>query len=101
MTSCRRTTLRASSSLPSTCAPCRRKRGPSCGARNVISDMNLNATYVFHAPVERAWNLLMDTKAIGSCLPGCRGLQPAGDDRYEVELGVAVAAISGNFTGTV
>ena len=63
--------------------------------------MNLNATYVFHAPVERAWNLLMDTKAIGSCLPGCRGLQPAGDDRYEVELGVAVAAISGNFTGTV
>jgi carbon monoxide dehydrogenase subunit G len=43
----------------------------------------------------------MDTDAIGSCLPGCRGLQPAGEDRYEVELGVAIAAIAGNFKGTV
>jgi len=63
--------------------------------------MDLTADYVFQAPVERAWNLLMDTTAIGSCLPGCRGLQPLGNDRYEVELGMAIAAISGNFKGTV
>ncbi len=29
------------------------------------------------------------------------GLQPAGDDRYEMDLGVAVAAIAGNFKGIV
>jgi hypothetical protein len=63
--------------------------------------MNLTATYVFPAPVERVWDLLMDIDAIGSCLPGCRGLQAAGEDRYEVELGVAIAAIAGNFKGTV
>jgi carbon monoxide dehydrogenase subunit G len=63
--------------------------------------MNLDATYVFHAPVDKAWDLLMDTTAIGECLPGCRGLQPIGNDRYEVELGVAIAAIAGNFKGTV
>jgi uncharacterized protein len=63
--------------------------------------MDLNATYEFNAPVEKVWSLLMDTKAVGSCLPGCRGLQPIGEDRYEVELGVAVAAIAGNFKGTV
>jgi carbon monoxide dehydrogenase subunit G len=63
--------------------------------------MDLTATYVFHAPVEKAWDLLMDTTAIGSCLPGCRGLQPVGNDRYEVELGLAIAAITGNFKGTV
>lgn len=63
--------------------------------------MDLIATYVFDAPVEKVWDLLMDTNAVGSCLPGCRGLQPSGDDRYDVELGVAVAAISGNFKGTV
>lgn len=63
--------------------------------------MNLNASYDFNAPVEKVWNLLMDAGAVGSCLPGCRGLQPAGDDRYDVELGIAVAAISGDFRGSV
>ena len=63
--------------------------------------MNLEATYTFDAPVERTWALLMDTDAIAACLPGCRGLRPAGDNRYEVELGVAIAAISGDFKGTV
>ena len=63
--------------------------------------MDLIATYTFHAPPETTWNLLMDPGAIGSCLPGCRGLQPIGTDKYEVELGIAVAAIAGNFKGTV
>src|SRR5262245_55880629 len=63
--------------------------------------MDLTATYEFNAPIEKVWDLLMDTGAIGNCLPGCRGLQPIGDDKYEVELNVAVAAISGNFKGTV
>ena len=63
--------------------------------------MDLKATYVFNAPVEKVWDLLMDTNAVGGCLPGSRGLRQVGDDRYEVELGVAVAAIAGNFKGTV
>jgi carbon monoxide dehydrogenase subunit G len=63
--------------------------------------MELSATYQFEAPADKVWDLLMNTTAIGHCLPGCRGLQPVGDDKYEVELNVAVAAISGNFKGTV
>ena len=63
--------------------------------------MELNATYLFNAPVAQVWELLMDTEAVGSCLPGCRGLRPLGEDRYETELAVAVAAISGNFKGTI
>jgi carbon monoxide dehydrogenase subunit G len=63
--------------------------------------MDLQGTYTFDAPVERIWDLLMDTDAVAGCLPGCRGLRPVGEDRYEVELGVAVAAVAGNFTGTV
>jgi carbon monoxide dehydrogenase subunit G len=63
--------------------------------------MELSATYEIQAPVERAWDLLMDTEAIGRCLPGCRGLRPIGPDRYEVELGVTIAAIAGSFKGTV
>jgi carbon monoxide dehydrogenase subunit G len=63
--------------------------------------MELKATYVFDASVAGSWDLLMDTKAIAHCLPGCRELRPTGDDRYEVELTVALAAIAGDFKGTV
>lgn len=63
--------------------------------------MNLNATYDIHARPERVWDLLMDIDAIGKCLPGCKGLKPIGPDRYEVELGVTVAAVAGSFKGTV
>jgi carbon monoxide dehydrogenase subunit G len=63
--------------------------------------MHLSATYVFNAPIETVWALLMDTGRIAGCLPGCTGLRPIGEDRYEAELAVVVAAISGNFKGTV
>ena len=63
--------------------------------------MELTATYEFSAPVAKAWALLMDTDAIARCLPGCRSLKPLGDDRYEVELKVVIAAIAGDFKGTV
>jgi carbon monoxide dehydrogenase subunit G len=63
--------------------------------------MDLNASYTFDAPAERVWAVLLDTSIVGHCLPGSRGLRPLGDDRYEVELAVAVSAISGDFKGTV
>jgi carbon monoxide dehydrogenase subunit G len=63
--------------------------------------MDLNAAYDIHAPSGQVWDLLMDVDAIGRCLPGSRGLRPIGPDRYEVELGVTVAAIAGNFKGIV
>ncbi len=63
--------------------------------------MHLSATYVFNAPVDTVWALLMDTQRVAGCLPGCKGLTPIGEDRYEAELAVAVAAISGNFKGTI
>ena len=63
--------------------------------------MDLTGTYVFNAPVDTVWKLMMDTTVIGGCLPGGRGLKPLGNDRYEVELAVALAAVAGSFKGTV
>lgn len=63
--------------------------------------MDLDGSYIFPAPVDASWRLLMDIEAIGRCLPGSRGLRPLGGDRYQVELGVAIAAIGGQFSGTV
>ena len=63
--------------------------------------MDLTASYDFNAPVQTVWDLLMDPDAVAGCLPGCRGLTPIGNDRYEASLAVAVAAVSGDFKGTV
>jgi len=63
--------------------------------------MKLTGVYEFRAPVERVWDLLMDTGAIAACLPGCRELRDLGEDRYQAELVVVVAAITGNYGATV
>lgn len=63
--------------------------------------MDLNASYWFEAPAEQVWDLLMDPVAVGNCLPGSRGLHEVAPDRFEVELGLAIAAIAGSFKGTV
>lgn len=63
--------------------------------------MELSATYRFAAPPEAVWRLLTDPEVVASCLPGCDRLEPLGDDRYRAELTLAVAAVSGHYTGTI
>jgi carbon monoxide dehydrogenase subunit G len=63
--------------------------------------MDLTGTYTFAAPAARVWTLLNDPEVIASCLPGCDRLEPLGDDRFRANLSLSVAAISGNYTGTV
>jgi carbon monoxide dehydrogenase subunit G len=63
--------------------------------------MDLSATYTFAAPPAAVWNLLNDMDAVASCLPGCERLEPIGEDRYRAELTLAVAAVSGRYSGTV
>ncbi len=53
------------------------------------------------APPEKVWQLLTDPAQLAKCLPGCDGLVPAGPDRYTAKIRLALAAISGNFTGSV
>jgi hypothetical protein len=63
--------------------------------------MDLSASYTFASSATTVWNLLIDPEVVASCLPGCDRLEPLGDDRYRAELTLAVAAISGQYTGTV
>ena len=63
--------------------------------------MDIFGSYTFNAPLERVWDLLMDPNAISSCIPGCDRFEAAGDDRYDVTLTVAMAAITGTYQGTV
>jgi len=63
--------------------------------------VNISATYSFAAPPSAVWALLMDPHAIAACLPGCKELRPAGDDRFHAELTFGVAAVSGTFVATI
>ena len=63
--------------------------------------MHLSGSYPFNAPIDRVWTMLNDPEVIASCLPGCEKLEPIGEDRYRANLSMAVAAISGQYAGTV
>jgi carbon monoxide dehydrogenase subunit G len=63
--------------------------------------MDISASYVFNAAPERVWALLMDPGVLASCVPGCERFEPAGDDRYTVNLTVGLASITGKYSGTV
>jgi carbon monoxide dehydrogenase subunit G len=63
--------------------------------------MDLNGSYGFDAPPEVVWKLLIDPSVVGSCLPGCDGLEALGDDRYRATLRLARAAVSASYTDTV
>jgi carbon monoxide dehydrogenase subunit G len=63
--------------------------------------MDLSASYTFAAAPAVVWKLLIDPEVVAGCLPGCDRLEPIGNDRYRAELTLAVAAVSGQYTGTV
>jgi uncharacterized protein len=63
--------------------------------------MDISGSYTFPASRDRVWALLMDPAVISSCIPGCDRFEPLGEDRYKIALTVALAAITGNYEGTV
>lgn len=63
--------------------------------------MDIFSSYIFNAPPNRVWDVLMDPDAIASCIPGCDRFEPDGEDRYKVTLTVALSAITGTYNGTV
>jgi carbon monoxide dehydrogenase subunit G len=63
--------------------------------------MDITGSYTFNAAPERVWALLMDPAAIASCIPGCEALEPDGVDRYRAKITIGLAAITGNYEGTV
>jgi uncharacterized protein len=60
-------------------------------------------SYTFDAPPDRVWQLLMDTKALAACIPGCERLDPDPDtpNRYVVKLSINLAAVMGSYDGSV
>jgi uncharacterized protein len=53
------------------------------------------------ADAERAYQALQDPRILARCIPGCEGLEQAGIDEYAMKMKMALAAVSGQFTGKV
>lgn len=63
--------------------------------------MKLQGAHLLPARREQVWELLTDPQRLAKCLPGCERLDAVGPDRYKVAIKFAIAAISGNYSGSV
>ena len=63
--------------------------------------MIIEGKYIFDAPLLAVWNHLQSPDAIAGCIPGCDRFEPAGENQFNVEMNVKVAAIRGKYSGTV
>src|SRR4029079_14455983 len=69
--------------------------------RPAIPQMEISGSYTFDAAPDRVWALLMDPAVLSSCIPGCEGFEPDGEDRYKGTMTAGMAAITGTYTGNV
>jgi uncharacterized protein len=50
---------------------------------------------------ERVYDLLLDPGVLAACMPGCQELVRVDDGVYKMKMRVAIAAVTGDFAGTV
>ncbi len=63
--------------------------------------MKIAGSYLLPGTPEQVWALLNDPQRLARSLPGCERLEPDGPDRFKVAIKFALAAVSGNFSGSV
>ncbi|MCC6174915.1 MAG: carbon monoxide dehydrogenase subunit G [Chloroflexi bacterium] len=63
--------------------------------------MKVEGSYTFDAPRDKVWSVLLNPEALKSCVPGLQSLTPTGENAYEADLKVGVAAIRGSYKGHI
>ena len=59
--------------------------------------MHIEGSYEFESERELVWDVLMDIDVLGSIIPGSKGLQEIGENKYESKLAVKVGPVNGKF----
>jgi carbon monoxide dehydrogenase subunit G len=62
--------------------------------------MKIAGENVLHAPVDRAWDALLDPAVLVRTIPGCDQLVATGEHSYDMTVTAGVAAIKGTYAGT-
>ena len=63
--------------------------------------MKINNEFTVSAPVDQAWNALLDLERIAPCLPGAAIQEEKGDGEYDGTMKVKIGPITANYKGTV
>ena len=64
-------------------------------------NLNLSGTECIETSVLELWNSLIDPAVLQRSIPGCISMDETGPGEYAITLELKVAAISGNFNGSV
>ena len=62
--------------------------------------MRIAGENTLHAPVEKAWDALLDPAVLVATIPGCERLVATGENSYDMTVTAGVAAIKGTYAGT-
>lgn len=63
--------------------------------------MKVEGAFTIDAERERVWDMLMSPETLAGCIPGCESFEPVDEDTYNIAMRVGVAAVRGNYTGSV
>ena len=63
--------------------------------------MRINNEFTVSAPVEKAWDVILDLEQVAPCLPGAAIQEEKGDGEYEGTMKVKIGPITANYKGTV
>ncbi len=63
--------------------------------------MKIAGAYTVPAPRERVYAALQDPDTLARSMPGCKQLVRTGDNEYEMQMSLAISAVSGVFSGKV
>ena len=63
--------------------------------------MRVQGSQVIPGSTERVYDLLLDPAVLATCIPGCQELVRVEDGLYKMKMKVSLAALSGDFSGTV
>ena len=63
--------------------------------------MEINNEFTVSAPVEKAWDVILDLEQVAPCLPGAAIQEEKGDGEYEGTMKVKIGPITANYKGTV
>lgn len=63
--------------------------------------MKISGEFTVNAPKQKVWETLNDVEALGSMIPGAKGLKEVGPDEYAANMDVGIGPIRASFAGKV
>lgn len=63
--------------------------------------MKISGEFTAKAPKSKVWETLNDVEALGSMIPGAKGLKEVGPDQYTANMDIGIGPIKTSFSGKV